>query len=141
MAEVYNALDLLCSSSTGEGFPNTIAEAMACGLSCVVTDVGDSAAIVGSLGVVVPPGDPEALARGCRTALERLASRGGANCSANRGRIEASFSVNQLADRTLDALGKIVGGNSQPGPGLIPKQVRDMADGRMAANFSREKPH
>jgi glycosyltransferase involved in cell wall biosynthesis len=109
MAEVYSALDLFCSSSAfGEGFPNTIAEAMTCGLSCVVTDVGDSAAIVGSLGIVVPPGDPEALARGCETALERSAFRSEVDGAANRGQIEDNFGVNQLADRTLRALWKVV---------------------------------
>ena len=43
MPAVYNALDILCSSSDSEGFGLTVAEAMACGVPCVATDVGDSA--------------------------------------------------------------------------------------------------
>ena len=57
------ALDVATSSSSySEAWPLAVGEAMACGVPCAVTDLGDSAVIVGDTGRVVPPRDPEALA-------------------------------------------------------------------------------
>ncbi|MCK5827571.1 glycosyltransferase, partial [Candidatus Bipolaricaulota bacterium] len=58
---VMPALDIYTSASHSEAFSITIGEAMACGIPCVVTDVGDSAMIVGETGYVIEPRNPEAL--------------------------------------------------------------------------------
>jgi glycosyltransferase involved in cell wall biosynthesis len=62
VARLQASFDIGCLSSCGEAFPLVVGEAMACGVPCVVTDVGDSALIVGETGRVVPPRDPAALA-------------------------------------------------------------------------------
>ena len=62
MPRLNAAFDIATSSSWGEAFPNAVGEAMACEVPCVVTNVGDSAYIVGDSGVVVEPGDTRELA-------------------------------------------------------------------------------
>lgn len=95
VARVLPALDVLVSASWTEGFPNAVGEALACGVPCVVTETGDCAAIVGDAGVVVPPGDGEALARAL-VGLLRLPTRE-RTAMGERGRARVS------ADYTLAA--------------------------------------
>jgi glycosyltransferase involved in cell wall biosynthesis len=104
MPAAYNALDMLVSSSYGEGFPNVLGEAMACGVPCVVTDVGDSARIVGDMGEVVPPKDPKALAQGIRTILERLDDNHKKLSKSLRERIILNFRRQILIEKTSEAL-------------------------------------
>jgi glycosyltransferase involved in cell wall biosynthesis len=104
IAAVYNALDICVSSSFGEGFPNVVGEAMACGVPCVVTDVGDSAWIVGDTGIVVPPKDPEALAQGLEVMLDRMSGTGSFPFSGARKRICSEFDLSRLVKRTSEVL-------------------------------------
>ena len=111
VAKVYNALDLLVSASSwGEGFPNVVGEAMACGVPCVVTDVGDSALAVGDTGWVCPRSDVTALASAIRTAITdrgALVSRG----ARARQRIVAEFSIAKMVVETSRLIGDLVGMN------------------------------
>ncbi len=100
MPDVFNALDLLVSSSTSEGFSNVIAEAMACGVMCVVTNVGDSALLVGDVGEVIPARDPVALKNAMAQLLDRRAHT---SMQIHRSIVER-FSVEKLVADTEHVL-------------------------------------
>lgn len=100
-----NALDLVCSSSISEGFPNSLAEAMACGRPCVATNAGDSAEIIGDTGSIVPIRDPGALARAI---LDEIDARSGSRSDSARQRVIDKFSVEAMATNTLNAFMNVV---------------------------------
>jgi glycosyltransferase involved in cell wall biosynthesis len=98
----YNAFDLAVSSSVSESFPNAVAEAMACGVPCVTTNVGDAARIVGDPSLVVRPAEPSALAAAMESVLSRpwtYDDRRGL-----RARIERSFGVARMIESTESVL-------------------------------------
>jgi glycosyltransferase involved in cell wall biosynthesis len=102
---VYNALDALVSSSAfGEGFSNVLGEAMACGVPCVATDVGDAREILGDVGIAVPRRDPEALAAGVMALLDRVTFERDSLRAGVRQHISKNFSVEMLVERTKAAL-------------------------------------
>lgn len=70
---LFRAADLSVLSSEWENFPHTLVEALAVGTPVVATSVGGIPEIVqdGSNGLLVPPGDPAALADALRSAFER----------------------------------------------------------------------
>ncbi len=96
----YNAMDLHVSASAfGEGLSNAVGEAMACGLPGVVTAVGDSAALLGGAGRVVPPREPAALAAALAELLALPAGERAGLGRAARERIEAEYSLAAMAAR------------------------------------------
>jgi len=102
---VYNALDIVTSTSAyGEGFSNIIGEAMACGVPCVATDVGDSAWILGSQGLVVPPGNPEALAARWHDVVYKALEARSAIGLGLRERVIRNFSLDRMIEQTAEVL-------------------------------------
>mgnify|MGYP001481976058 CR=1 FL=1 len=89
------ALDLMVSSSHGESFPLVIGEAMACGVPCVVTDVGDTARVVGNTGRVVPPDDSKSLAVALEEMLSLTDEERRKLGALARLRVEKKFSIRQ----------------------------------------------
>ena len=100
MVAVYNAFDIASSTSYGEGFPNVLGEAMACGVPCVVTDVGDSAMVLGDTGMVVAPQDSVALADAWRKMLSLDKAQLEEKGIDARNRVVKEFSVNVLIKNT-----------------------------------------
>ena len=96
--QVMNGLDIYVqSSSYGEGFPNVVAEAMACGTPCVVTDVGDAGFIVGKNGWVVPPKDPTKLANAIKKAISEIGSNyWSKRRNKARSRIKENFNITKM---------------------------------------------
>ena len=95
---VQASLDVgVLSSQGGEAMPLTIGEAMACGVPCAVTDVGDAALLVGDTGRVAPPRDPNALAAACLELLTLSADERARLGRAARARIAERYSLSRIA--------------------------------------------
>jgi glycosyltransferase involved in cell wall biosynthesis len=103
MPRFMAALDVCISASCfGEGFPNVVAEAMSSAVPCVVTDVGDSALIVGETGKVVPPERPDLLAHACLQ-LAQAGTKERARLGAEaRMRITEQFGLARMVSRYED---------------------------------------
>ena len=98
ISHVMNGLDIFVqSSSYGEGFPNVVAESMACGAPCIVTDVGDAGFIVGNTGWVVPPNNSIKLAKAIEKALNELGTNNwNKRHRKARLRIKENFNINKM---------------------------------------------
>ncbi len=97
IAGLMQACDLLASSSAwGEAFPNVLGEAMACGVPCVATDVGDARRIIGDTGRVVPARDPQSLAEAWTDLLGGDLKALGV---AARRRVEERYPIERIVDQ------------------------------------------
>jgi len=101
--KITAGLDIACSSSSwGESFSNAIGEAMACGVPCVVTDVGDSTWIVGESGIVVKPGDRKAFTDAMTTLIKMSSEERLGLGKLARNRIIKHFSLNLVVKQYED---------------------------------------
>lgn len=100
MPRLTAAMDIAVSSSAyGEGFPNTIGEAMACSVPCVVTDVGDAAEILGDGGIVTPPRDPAVMSKGLLRLLRMGRERRREMGDRGRGRVKEHFDLRKMVEQ------------------------------------------
>lgn len=114
MRAVMNSLDVNTLSSRGEAFPSVLAEAMACGVPCVATDVGDSAFLMGETGIAVPPNDPRALADGWEKLLEMGVDERRHLGEKARRQVEESFGILQITRRYEDLYQEVAKASQAP---------------------------
>lgn len=115
---LMRALDIHVLSSKAEGFPNVVSEAMASGVACVVTDVGDAADIVGEHGWVVPPEDASALAGAIDQAVEAVRDpQWPARRDAARASVERRYSLRTMVDRYETVWRRLAADFPAAGPG------------------------
>jgi glycosyltransferase involved in cell wall biosynthesis len=109
LPRVFAALDIFTSPSLSEAFPSVVGEAMACGIPCIVTNVGDSALIVGDTGRIVPPGSADALAEAWGQLIEAgpdVRRQLGMNA---RLRIKQNFSLSTAVERYQATYARLAG--------------------------------
>ena len=93
-------VDIVClTSAFGEGFPNILGEAMAAGVPCITTDVGDARMIVAHTGAVVPPRDSQSLAAAMIDLIDRGPKARYELGQVARARVENEYSLGHITTR------------------------------------------
>ncbi|MFK0223549.1 GT4 family glycosyltransferase PelF [Streptomyces vinaceus] len=131
VAQAYAAGSVVMLSSISEGFPFSIIEAMSCGRTTVSTDVGGVREAVGDTGLVVPPREPETMARAALALLrdpERRAELG----RRSRKRVVEKFTLHQSVDGFRHIYRELAG---QP---VLPVRAGDDWTQRLADPWYRE---
>lgn len=93
------AFDVYCLSSSAEGFPNSLGEAMSCGVPCVSTDAGASSEVIGEDGWIVPTRNSEMLATAVTDALQKSSTEREVIGQRARARVVQQFSLSAVAER------------------------------------------
>jgi glycosyltransferase involved in cell wall biosynthesis len=98
---LMSAADAYVMSSDWEGLPSALLEAASASLPTVATDVAGNADIVvdGQTGLLVPAGNPAALADGIRRIMRMSPTQRAAMGNAARDRVMSSFDILSVVDR------------------------------------------
>jgi len=100
LSKVLSGLDCFAvSSKWGEAFPNVLAEAMACQVPCITTDIGDAAVILGDPSRVIRPEDFKAMSNALSALLDLPAEDRVLLGSTNRERIVQNYQLADMVDR------------------------------------------
>ncbi|TMS44625.1 glycosyltransferase [Acinetobacter lwoffii] len=101
MPAFYQSIDALLMTSITEGFPNVLVEAMASGLPCISTDVGDAKYIVQDLGSIVPPRNAKALADAILAYTQKSEAEKQSLKQATREWVEQNFSIETVSGQYM----------------------------------------
>ena len=93
IATCLSLMDVFCLSSSIEGFPNALSEAMAMALPCVSTDVGDVSILLGDTGIIVPKENSEALANALSHVIELSSEQRQEMGERGKERVFRNFSI------------------------------------------------
>jgi len=94
--ELYPALDIFCLTSFSEGFPNVLGEAMACGVPCIATAVGDIPSLMGDTGLLVESDNIEKFTQGLRSLLKKSSAERKEMGERGLQRIQSEFEVRSI---------------------------------------------
>lgn len=103
VARLIRALDFFVMPSISEAFPNSLVEAMATGLACIATDVGECAEVLAHPAWIVPAGNAEQLADRMVALAGMDAESRAAMGAINRERVVRHFALDTMVD-SFDAL-------------------------------------
>ncbi len=108
----YNLLDLLVLPSLRDGLPNTLLEGMACERAVIATNVGGMPEVVrhNENGLLIPPGDVDALAQAITELLAAPPERRAALGRAARQTISQNFSPAAELTKNLELYRRLLTG-------------------------------
>ncbi|WP_298569789.1 glycosyltransferase [uncultured Aliiroseovarius sp.] len=127
----------LLSSAWGEAFPLAVAEAMAAGVPCVVTDVGDCALLVGDTGRVVAPAAPQEQAKAVASLIDAGQAARNELGQRARARVSEHFSAPRYVDRHDAAYARAL--NRATGKGADETQFGQASQDKLAHSPSTQK--
>ncbi|HAI30880.1 MAG TPA: hypothetical protein DCM48_15335, partial [Thalassospira sp.] len=110
VAQLVPAFDIaVLASSFGEGFPNVIGEAMACGVPAIGNDVGDVTNVIGDTGKIVPQRSPDKLAKAIEELITEDAESRTHRKMASRNRIINHYGLDAMNARYLALWDELAG--------------------------------
>jgi glycosyltransferase involved in cell wall biosynthesis len=132
---LFNACDVVCSSATIDAARLNLAISMLCGVLCVATGVGAQGEVLGSFGVSVELGSPEAMARGIRRILEMPAERRAFMAQAARKHVLQNFNMTRSIEKYHELYAELITGEAPVATSNVEADAREAAQSAAAAEI------